>query len=307
MARTPRFIIPDEQAVYHVISRTALEGFPLGAAEKDQLVYTINKLSRLYFSEVLGFCIMGNHFHLLVRMFPETDFTNKDIKQRFENFYGKNRKFSRGHIPFYRRKWASLSEFIKEIKQSFSRYYNKLHDRKGFFWGERFKSVIVENGETLVNCLAYIDLNPVRAGIVTKPENYRWSSLGYHVQTGNKDGFLSLDFGLKQFGTTGDTDRLQHYRKFVYETGAIDSCKGIKINQTVLEHEKKKDFKITRADRFKYRTRYFSDACFIGSKEFVQQTYHRYKKLFPSNKDRQPNSIIGLEGLFSFRRLHETA
>jgi hypothetical protein len=59
-----------------------------------------------------------------------------------------------------REKWESLSEYIKEIKQGFSRWYNKRHGRKGFFWGERFKSVIVDNGDTLVNCLAYIDLNP---------------------------------------------------------------------------------------------------------------------------------------------------
>jgi hypothetical protein len=55
--------------------------------------------------------------------------------------------------------------------------------------------VIVENGETLINCLAYIDLNPMRAGLVKRPEDYRWNSLGYHVQTGNKDNFLSLDLG----------------------------------------------------------------------------------------------------------------
>jgi putative transposase len=59
--------------------------------------------------------------------------------------------------------------------------------------------VIVEKGETLINCLAYIDLNPLRAGLVDRPEDYRWNSLGYHVQTGNKDNFLSLDFGLIEF------------------------------------------------------------------------------------------------------------
>ena len=50
---------------------------------------------------------------------------------------------------------------------------NKRHNRRGFFWGDRFKSVIVENGDTLINCLAYIDLNPVRAGMVKRPEDYR--------------------------------------------------------------------------------------------------------------------------------------
>ncbi|MDM8517811.1 hypothetical protein QUF76_16570 [Desulfobacterales bacterium HSG16] len=49
---------------------------------------------------------------------------------------------------------------MKDIKQSFSRYYNKLHNRKGTLWGERFKSVIVEEGQTLINCLAYIDVIP---------------------------------------------------------------------------------------------------------------------------------------------------
>ena len=47
----------------------------------------------------------------------------------------------------------------------------------------------------MINCLAYIDLNPLRAGLVERPEDYRWNSLGYHIQTGNKDKFLSLDFG----------------------------------------------------------------------------------------------------------------
>ena len=98
---------------------------------------------------------------------------------------------------------------MKEVKQAFSVYYNRKYGRKGTLWGERFKSVIVENGETLVNCLAYVELNPIRAGIVKKPEDYRWNSLGYHVQTGNKDGFLSLDFGVAEFGEVDADERLR--------------------------------------------------------------------------------------------------
>ena len=77
--------------------------------------------------------------------------------------------------------------------------------------------MIVDDGETLINCLAYIDLNPVRAGIISKPEEYRWCSLGYHAQTGNRDGFLSTDFGLPEFALKGAKARLAHYRRFVYE------------------------------------------------------------------------------------------
>ena len=50
-------------------------------------------------------------------------------------------------------------------------------------------------GEILFNWV-----NPIRAGLVERPEDYRWNSIGYHIQTGNKDNFLSLDFGLLEFG-----------------------------------------------------------------------------------------------------------
>jgi len=146
-------------------------------------------------------------------------------------------------------KLSSLSEFVREIKVGFARYYNKRHHRRGYFWGDRFKSVIVEKGETLINCLAYIDLNPLRAGLVERPEDYRWNSLGYHIQTGNKDNFLFLDFGLVEFGpgeirsaVTSELhpstivptygagraglidaqERLKRYRRYVYEAGAVD-------------------------------------------------------------------------------------
>jgi len=52
---------------------------------------------------------------------------------------------------------------MREIKMGFARYYNRRHHRRRYLWGDRFKSVIVDKGETLINCLAYIDLNPLRA------------------------------------------------------------------------------------------------------------------------------------------------
>lgn len=60
MARMPRFLIPHQQTTYHVISRTALDGYPLGEQEKSLLLATIKQLSSVYFCEVLGFCVMGN-------------------------------------------------------------------------------------------------------------------------------------------------------------------------------------------------------------------------------------------------------
>ena len=77
-----------------------------------------------------------------------------------------------------------------------------------------------------MNCLAYIDLNPIRAGIVERLEDYRWNSIGYHLQTGNKDDFLSLDFGLEQFGQLDAAERLRDYKRYLYEAGAIRGKAG---------------------------------------------------------------------------------
>ncbi len=303
MARYARMVIPDEKTVYHVMSRTALDGYPFGDTEKDEFVRILRILSSVYFTEILGFTVLGNHFHILVRMIPGDFFSNKEIEKRYVDSYGEERNLSKAIIKGLREKWSSLSEFIKEVKQIFSRSYNKIHDRRGTLWGERFKSLIVENGETLINCLAYIDLNAVRAGIVERPEDYRWNSLGYHIQTGNRGDFLSLDLGLKEFGVKTEKERLRLYRKFVYETGAVDTGKGARIKEEIVEEERRNDFEITRGNLFRQRTRYFTDSGIIGSKEFVKMHFKKFKHIFQSKREKRPKQVKGLNGVYSLKRL----
>ncbi len=308
MPRIPRMVIDDETTVYHVMSRTALDGFVIGDIEKDFMLDLIKRYSALYFVKILGFCLMGNHFHLLVKTLPEFKFTDQDIKKRYVSFYGDDRIFTDGLVPSLRAKLSSLSEFVREIKVGFARYYNKRHNRRGYFWGDRFKSVIVDKGETLVNCLAYIDLNPLRAGIVSRPEDYRWSSLGYHVQTNNRDNFLSTDFGLKEFNVKSEKERIRRYRRYVYEAGAISRPEKMQakvIDDKVVANERKNEFEISRIDRFRYRTRYFTDSGIIGSKEFVFSNYQRFKHLFYSKHEKKPKPIKGLDGIYSLKRLSE--
>ena len=308
MPRTPRMVVGDETAVYHVMSRTALGGFPLADVEKDFMLELIKRYASLYFTEILGFCLMGNHFHLLVKMFPESKFTDNDIRKRIERFYGDSRTFTEGQMPYFREKLSSLSEFIREIKVGFARYFNKRHNRRGYFWGDRFKSVIVDKGETLINCLAYIDLNPLRAGIVGRPEDYRWNSLGYHVQANNRDNFLSTDFGLTEFNVKSIKERIRRYRRYVYEAGAVNRPEKGKvkvIDPKVLKKERIRGFEFSRSDRFRYRTRYFTDSGVIGSKEFVAKTYVRFKHLFHSKNEKKPKPVQGLSGMYSLKRLSE--
>ena len=106
---------------------------------------------------------MSNHFHLVVWMKSDESISDEEIRERFDYYYNKEgpkekKTFTEGQIPFFFYKWGNLSEYVKDIKQNFSRYYNKKYKRKGYFWSDRFKSVLVEDGDTLINCLAYVEL-----------------------------------------------------------------------------------------------------------------------------------------------------
>ncbi len=118
-----------------------------------------------------------------------------------------------------------------------------------------------------------------------------------------------MDFGLKEFGIKSKKERVRRYRQYVYEAGAIDhpeKPQGKAIDQKLVKKERKKGFQITRVDRFRNRTRYFSDSGIIGTKEFVSFTYQQFNHLFQSKKEKIPKPIKGLDGLYSLKRLSET-
>lgn len=309
MPRVPRFLVQGESAAYHVVSRTALPGFVLGDVEKEHLTKLLRRLARVYFVEVLGFCWMGNHTHLVLRMHSGDGVSDEEVRWRFRLYYGEGgkRELLDGQIPSYRAKWESLSELVKEFKQSFSRWFNKTHGRQGYFWGERFKSVLVEDGDTLLHVLAYVDLNPVRAGVVSRPEDYRWCSLGYHLQAGNTDNLLSLDLGVTPFGTLDEGQRLGAYRKYVYETGSLPSAKGAAIPEEAVQKEEERGFQIPVAHRLSCRLRYFTESGVIGTQAFVAECWRRFGCQRAQRGEKRPYRVPGLAGVFSLKRLRKPA
>ncbi len=304
MPRIPRMVVKGEDAIYHVITKSTLPGYVLGSMEKDYLVNLIKWMSGVFFVEVFGYCIMGNHFHLLVKMKNRDDYSDDELKKRLALFFRKDeRVVEEGRLHYFQDKFSNLSEFVKEIKQRFSRYYSKAHNRTGYFWGDRFKSVLVENGDTLINLLAYIDLNPVRTNIIDKPEEYRWSSIGYHAQTGNKGDFLSMDLGLMGYTEMNEKEGFADYMEYLYEKGGLDTGKGASIDERIIAGERKKKYEFTTMDRLRFRTRYFTNSGIIGTKSFVNDYYDMFKGNFGTDKPKKPKKVTGLDGIYSLKRL----
>ncbi len=104
-------------------------------------------------------------------------------------------------------------------------------------------------------------------------------------------------------------ERLRRYRRYLYEAGAVNRSEiGQRrvTEEKVVEKERKKEFKIRRVDRFRYRTRYFTDSGIVGTKEFVSTTYQRFKTHFNVRHAKIPKPIKGPEGVYSLKRLAET-
>ena len=307
MARIRRLKVIGEEAFYHVISRTVGQDFLLHDLEKQKLFDIIKRYSALFFVKVIGYAIMSNHFHLLVRMETGEDYSDETVHQRLKEFYEHDYvelRFS--DLAQVREKLDNLSEYMKGIKQTFSWWYNRNHNRRGYFWSDRFKSVLIQSGESLLNCLGYIDLNPIRAGIVERPEDYRWCSLGYRMQQGNRDGFLSFS-GLFEFEVHEEKEKelLRHYRSFVYEVGGeIEKPGQAMIAENLLKAEKDRDFELPKSEIFLYRWRYFSDGLVLGSKSFIQSAYNRFSGVVFYKKERKEHATGISKSIFSLRRLN---
>ncbi len=128
------------------------------------------------------------------------------------------------------------------------------------------------------------------------------------MQTENKDDFLSLDFGLTQFGYKSPDERLKHYRTYVYEAGALERADGkyVKlIDPKILKKEQRKNFEIKSYHRLRFKIRYFTDSGIIGSTEFVYQNYLQFKDMLKSRHEKKPKPVKGLDGLYSLKRLSE--
>jgi putative transposase len=145
--------------------------------------------------------VMDNHFHILAKV-PNREkwlerfegeegerrllkhlatlYSKKFIAQlerELREFREQGNEGAAGElIEKFMKRFCDVSVFMKELKERFSRWFNKQQGRRGTLWMDRFKSVLVDGEEALATMAAYIDLNPVRAGIVENPLEYEWSN-----------------------------------------------------------------------------------------------------------------------------------
>jgi putative transposase len=114
---------------------------------------------------------------------------------------------------------GNLAEVMKGINLSYAQHYKRKYDHIGHFWQDRFKSILISRDQYLLACGSYVELNPVRAGIVKDPRDYRWSS--YRAYAYGKENSLVDEHPVYWELSKDESDRRQRYREFV--TGMLRS------------------------------------------------------------------------------------
>jgi hypothetical protein len=212
---------------------------------------------------------------------------------------------------FHERMW-DVSAFMKLLKQRFTQWYNGRTGRKGTLWEDRFKSVLVEGcGQTLQAMAAYIDLNPVRAGLVKDPKDYRWSGYGTAMagKRRSKEGLRRL-VGEALGSLSG---AMTEYRVLLYNEGTEEresvgedgkKVRGALKHEEVLQVLKAKG-RMGLGSYLRCRVRYFCDGAVLGSREFVEGVFRKNRRWFGEKRKVGARKMRGLAGveLFTVRDL----
>ncbi len=206
---------------YHVISRVVDRRFAFGPEEKEKFRALMRLQEKFTGCRVVSYCLMCNHFHLLLEVPPMVEgwLSDDELLKRLSALYseafvaGVAKELADARTVVYANagwldeavaaihkrfayRMQDLGEFMKGLLQRFTQWFNRAHSRTGRLWEDRFKSVIVEDGVAAKTISAYIDLNPVRAAMVKDPADYRWSSYGEAIGGGSKGNGKAARAGL---------------------------------------------------------------------------------------------------------------
>ena len=316
--------VPDGARFVHVVSRTAGQEILFRDEEKETFRKILFKQLKFSGLRAFAWCFMGNHFHLLLEV-PDREvalaaLSDDEVLARLAVISGeKSTKFVLAELETCRQngnvvgveriagkvraRLFDLSAFMKELKLRMTLAYNSSTGRRGTLWEGRFKSVLVQGGEALRAVAAYIDLNPIRAGLVKQPEDYRWCS--YAAALGGmrlaRAGLVSAVSLEKKVSWKVAAER---YRKFMFGIG--QEVKGGKtadgvvkskggFTQREIEAVWASGGKLTLAQALRCRVRYFTDGVVLGSQSFVDGFFERQREAFGEKRTSGGRKLKGAE------------
>ncbi|MEZ5325447.1 MAG: transposase [Verrucomicrobiales bacterium] len=321
-----RFLGHGPISFYHVMSRTTGGDFLFGDAEKFLFRQWLTKMSAFTGVRIVTWCCMSNHFHVLVEVPDRGPFVRplledeEKMLKHLRILYSKAEVLAiRRELELYRtaghdsladdllrkfsRRMCDLAAFMKELKHRLTLAFNKTHGRRGTLWMAPYKSVLVEGSDALATVAAYIDLNPVRAGIVSDPKDYRFCGYAEAVAgVGASQKGLCRALG----ATRNDWHRLSgRYRVLLY--GTLDASPG-SVSTSEIEAVLAVGGQLSVAQLLRCRVRYMTDGGILGSRAYLEAYLSNAAWQFGSSRSTASRAMAGGDWgqLFSLRDLKKT-
>ena len=311
--RTAR-LLGTGRSFYHVMSRVVDRRKVFEAKDKEIFRRILRNQEAFTGVRIVTYCLMSNHFHLLLEVpdretLPPLDEEGllavlpllypgevvEGVRQELERARTAGDDAWHAEIlSRYERRRGDLGLFLKEVKLRITFYMNKRLKRSGTLWEGRYRSVLVEDGEqALLTVAAYIDLNPIRAGLVSRPEDYRWSGYGEAVGGGKRASRAREGLG-RMLGEALRDPEFRHdwrrtaarYRTLLYQDGqevagdpdlGQDDRRG--MSAEVVEAVVGQGGAMPLREALRRRVRYFCDGAVLGGAEFVEAVFEREQAL----------------------------
>ena len=349
--RRARWLAPwkdstEKPVIYHCITRVVERRLAFEARDKEQFRTYMRMYENFSGCRVLAYCLMGNHVHILLEVppMPVGGLTDEDLLKRLRAIHpaaavqlvARELQAARAAIrdgladasyvtaihERYTYRMHDLGEFMKTLLARFTRWFNTHHTRTGTLWESRFKSVLVEDGIASRTLAAYIDLNPVRAGMVTDPAAYRWSSYGEAMGGGPRGDGKKARAGLVRaiMAHKGYAADARHwagnvskdYRMLLLDEGeekleavtgaagepAVPAVKVVRkgmkkdvVEAELAQLERSRD--VALGKMLRCRVRYFSDGAVLGSREFVDGVFMACRERFGAKRSSGARKLRG--------------
>ncbi|MCC5807950.1 MAG: transposase [Opitutales bacterium] len=277
-------------SVYHLVARVVQRRRLLADVQREVWVGALHRAAAFSGVELITYCCLQNHFHILVRIDPAAkECDDAELVRRFRVLYGSAKAMWCGldasglvhalaHDPpetaerlreRLRARMGDVSEFMSTLRQRYTMWFNKTYDTVGTLWAERFTSVLIEDTPWLVGLVAaYIDLSPVRAGLAALPEDYRWS--GYAEAMAGHEGLrAALANCHPQAG--GVSAALARYRILMLGKGAAAKRDGTgaRVDPEALADALRQGGDLAPHELLRLKLRFFSRGLALGSSEWM--------------------------------------
>jgi hypothetical protein len=294
---------------YHCMSRIIEKRQILGIEEKEKFRKLMRQVEGFSGLEILTYSVISSHWHILIKVPEPREISDEELIRRLAFLYEPHQVDQAALIlkdyrdrgddaaaeafkKTYTYRMYDLGEFFKTLKQRYSQYYNRRTGRCGPLWEQRFKSVLVEGSRhALATMAAYIDLNPVRAGLVEDPKDYRYCGYAEAVAGGKmaREGLSMVMLSLGIHASWAKVHAL--YRQHLYVQGRRKGLdpegRALKkgFSPEKVEEVLRAGGKLPMHVLLRCRVRYFSDGLALGSREFTDQVFNRYRDQFGSKRE----------------------